>query len=43
MDTPWDRGKCGYKLIQYMACYLPVIASPIGINKELVKNEKNGF
>ena len=43
IDNPWDRGKCGYKLIQYMACYLPVIASPIGINKELVKNEKNGF
>ncbi|MDX2505427.1 MAG: hypothetical protein QNL62_13260 [Gammaproteobacteria bacterium] len=27
-DTPWERGKCGYKFIQYMACGLPVVASP---------------
>lgn len=35
-DEPWERGKCGYKLIQYMASGLPVIASPIGINREIV-------
>src|SRR5258707_10561823 len=29
-DLPWERGKCGYKLIQYMASGLPVVASPIG-------------
>jgi glycosyltransferase involved in cell wall biosynthesis len=35
-DTPFERGKCGYKLIQYMACGLPVVASPVGVNVELV-------
>ena len=42
-DTPWHRGKSGFKLIQYMASGKPVIASPIGVNSEIVKNSKNGF
>ncbi len=42
-DEPWERGKCGYKLIQYMACGLPVIASPVGVNVDLVESEVNGF
>ena len=42
-DSPWERGKCGYKLIQYMACELPVIASDIGMNAEIVKPGVNGF
>ncbi|HAZ10644.1 MAG TPA: glycosyl transferase family 1 [Candidatus Omnitrophica bacterium] len=42
-DTLWARGKCGFKLIQYMACGLPVIASCIGANKEIIDNNKNGF
>lgn len=42
-DTPWMRGKCGYKLIQYMACGLPVVASPVGVNSEIVTHGETGF
>ncbi len=42
-DEPWARGKSGYKLIQYMACGLPVIASPVGINSDIVGHGENGF
>lgn len=42
-DSPWERGKCGYKLIQYMACGLPVVASPVGANVQIVRDGENGF
>ncbi len=42
-DSPFERGKTGYKLIQYMACGLPVVASPVGANRTIVADEINGF
>ena len=42
-DTPWEHGKCGYKLIQYMACGVPVIASAIGANIDIVTSSHGGL
>jgi glycosyltransferase involved in cell wall biosynthesis len=42
-DEPFERGKCGYKLIQYMACGIPVIGSGVGENKNIIKHGTNGF
>jgi glycosyltransferase involved in cell wall biosynthesis len=42
-DDPWEKGKCAYKLIQYMACGLPVVASPVGMNVDVVMEGENGF
>jgi glycosyltransferase involved in cell wall biosynthesis len=43
IDGYFERGKCGFKLIQYMGCKKPVIASPIGENNIIVEHGKNGF
>ena len=42
-ENPWEKGKCGFKIIQYFACGLPVIASPIGANNHIVDHGVNGF
>ena len=42
-DEPFTRGKCGYKLIQYMGAGLPLVASPVGVNTQIVEQGKTGF
>jgi glycosyltransferase involved in cell wall biosynthesis len=42
-DEPFQRGKCALKIIQYMAAGLPVVASPIGANNDVVQDGETGF
>ena len=42
-DSVWEKGKCGFKLIQYMACGLPVVASPSPANFDIVEHDVSGY
>lgn len=42
-DTEFERGKGGFKLIQYMGVAVPVVCSPVGVNSEIVQDGINGF
>ncbi len=42
-ETDWEKGKCAFKLIQCMACEVPVIASPVGFNKVLISDSVDGM
>ncbi len=42
-NSPWERGKCGGKLLQYMALGIPAVASPVGANNQIISDGENGF
>lgn len=42
-NTPWEKGKCGYKLIQYMACGIPVVGSNVGVNSKIISHNFDGY
>ena len=42
-DTPFTRGKCGFKVLEYMAAGLPVVASPVGVHADYVQPNINGL
>jgi glycosyltransferase involved in cell wall biosynthesis len=42
-EHPWSLGKCGLKVLQYMAAGLPVIANPVGVHCEIIKHGQTGY
>lgn len=42
-DSEWARGKCSYKMLAYMAAYLPVVVSPVGMNNEVLAHGEIGY
>jgi glycosyltransferase involved in cell wall biosynthesis len=42
-DTPWARGKCSFKMLTYMACGVPVVVSPVGMNVDVLAAGRVGL
>lgn len=42
-DDPWSQGKCGLKVLQYMAAGLPVVANAVGMNRHMIRHGENGY
>ncbi|HEY2744506.1 MAG TPA: glycosyltransferase, partial [Polyangia bacterium] len=39
----WSVGKSGFKAVQYMACAVPTVASPVGVTSDMIRDGDNGF
>lgn len=42
-DDDWSRGKCGLKVLQYMAAGLPVVTNPVGVHPHMVRDGESGL
>lgn len=42
-DSLWSKGKCSFKMLTYMACGVPVVVSPVGMNREILAKGNIGF
>lgn len=43
IDSPWTKGKCGFKLIQYGTIAIPSVASDVGVNSEIILDQQSGY
>lgn len=42
-DDPWTRGKCSFKMLQYMALGMPTVVSPVGMNRDVLAHGDSGI
>jgi glycosyltransferase involved in cell wall biosynthesis len=42
-DNRWTRGKCGFKVLQYLALGIPAVCSPVGVNRDIIHDGVDGL